>query len=56
MLTHRFRSLPRLEWSQKWTKIARAAGAAPITFVNEIDDEDMPFLSLGFCYLEKGYV
>ncbi|XP_006455981.1 hypothetical protein AGABI2DRAFT_180791 [Agaricus bisporus var. bisporus H97] len=47
--------LLRLECSLKWTKIARAAGAAPITIVNDVDDEEIPFLALGFCYLEKGY-
>lgn len=39
----------RAELGRKWSEIGRGA---PITFVNEIDDEDIPSGMLGFTYLE----
>jgi len=38
--------------SAEWTAAARRAGAAPITFVNEVDTEETPALVPGFVYLE----
>jgi hypothetical protein len=35
--------------------IARAAGVAQITFTNEVNDEIVPKLILGFSYMETGY-
>lgn len=39
-----------------WNAVALAAGAAKITIVNEVDDEEVPPLPKGFEYLEVGYV
>ncbi|KAF9269032.1 SET domain-containing protein [Marasmius fiardii PR-910] len=40
--------------SAQWTQAAQSKGAASVTFVNEIDEEEIPPLK-GFCYLEKDY-
>ncbi|PFH51586.1 hypothetical protein AMATHDRAFT_174894 [Amanita thiersii Skay4041] len=39
-----------------WSKIAQAAGAARITFSNEIDEEHIPTLPEEFTYIEAGYI
>ncbi|KAF7303629.1 SET-domain-containing protein [Mycena indigotica] len=41
----------------EWTKLARAAGAAPIEFVNSIDDEEVPpGINSLFRYTERDYI
>ncbi len=45
-----------MELSIAWTQIARSSGAAPIVFVNDEDDEEIPSLGPNFQYLEKGYI
>ncbi|KAK0200089.1 hypothetical protein DFS33DRAFT_1388385 [Desarmillaria ectypa] len=56
----RTKQLSRLQWREvvqrNWTLEAAKAGAAPITFVNEVDDEETPELDKDFTYLEKEYV
>jgi histone-lysine N-methyltransferase SUV39H len=47
---------PRLKLSNEWTELARATGAAPIHFINNIDDEEIPTIVPDFQYIEKGYV
>ncbi|KAJ3575476.1 hypothetical protein NP233_g1070 [Leucocoprinus birnbaumii] len=42
--------------SIEWTEIASSAGAAPVYFINEVDDEEAPSLAPGFQYIEKGYI
>ncbi|KAG7440352.1 SET domain-containing protein [Guyanagaster necrorhizus] len=39
-----------------WTLEAAKAGAASITFVNQVDDEETPELAMDFTYLEREYV
>ncbi|KAF5353913.1 hypothetical protein D9756_007135 [Leucocoprinus leucothites] len=46
---------PQAKLSNEWTKVARAAGAAPISFINEVDSEEGPKLAPGFKYIEKGH-
>lgn len=46
----------RAKLSLRWTAIARSIGAAPITFINEEDEEETPPLASGFRYIERGYV
>ncbi|KAG7093933.1 hypothetical protein E1B28_007567 [Marasmius oreades] len=40
--------------SAQWTQMAKLSGAATISFMNEVDDEEIPPLD-GFCYLEKDF-
>ncbi|TFK34651.1 hypothetical protein BDQ12DRAFT_689322 [Crucibulum laeve] len=40
---------------RQWTAAARADGAAPIYFVNEVDDEEVPPQLVDFCYMESKY-
>ncbi|KXN89026.1 Histone-lysine N-methyltransferase, H3 lysine-9 specific [Leucoagaricus sp. SymC.cos] len=46
---------PRIKLSTQWARIAQLAGAAPISFVNEVDNEEIPPLVPDFQYIEKGY-
>ncbi|KAK0458266.1 uncharacterized protein EV420DRAFT_1544608 [Desarmillaria tabescens] len=51
------RSLSRRDVLQRiWTLEAAKAEAAPVTFVNEVDDEETPDLDKDFTYLEREYV
>ena len=41
----------------QWSFLARAAGAAPVTIVNEVNNEDIPALDpKTFKYLESEYI
>ena len=46
----------RVKLEAAWNEITANSGAAPIYFVNDIDDEAIPPLVEGFEYLERGYV
>ena len=41
------------ELQKRWTKVAKDLGAAPITIVNEVND-DLP-VGPSFRYMEVGY-
>lgn len=50
------RTLPvREALSRQWTEAAREAGAAPITFANNVDKEDLPPGLESFRYLENTF-
>jgi hypothetical protein len=40
---------------KRWTRIAKAEGAAPISIVDDIDDDEMPSL-VAFQYVESEYI
>ncbi|KAF9450842.1 SET domain-containing protein [Macrolepiota fuliginosa MF-IS2] len=46
----------RFQLSLQWSRIAQSQGAAAISFVNDVDDEDTPPLVPDFKYLERGYI
>ncbi|RDB30047.1 Histone-lysine N-methyltransferase, H3 lysine-9 specific, partial [Hypsizygus marmoreus] len=45
----------RRKLQQQWTSIAKACGAAQVTIVNEVDDEEVPDLPPEFKYIESEY-
>ncbi|KAF9013508.1 hypothetical protein BDQ17DRAFT_1343558 [Cyathus striatus] len=45
----------RLIVQNEWNKITRRCSAAPVSFVNDIDNEDLPSLSPNFHYIENQY-
>ncbi|KAK2462818.1 hypothetical protein APHAL10511_005209 [Amanita phalloides] len=45
----------RRKLANEWSSIAKAAGAAYITFTNDVDLEMVPKLSRDFQYIETGY-
>ncbi|KAF5321761.1 hypothetical protein D9619_000580 [Psilocybe cf. subviscida] len=47
--------LSRADLQHRWSRTARTAGAAPITIVNLVDNEEIPRLSSSFVYLEASY-
>ena len=52
-------SSPRIRdtLQSQWSFLARVAGAAPVTIVNEVDNEDIPALDpKTFKYLESEYI
>ena len=47
----------RASLQAKWSAIIQAAGAAPVTLVNEFNDEEIPALDINtFRYLESEYM
>ncbi|KAK0186851.1 hypothetical protein F5146DRAFT_1143232 [Armillaria mellea] len=55
--TKRLEKLSQREMLQRtWTLEAAKAEAAAVTFVNEVDDEEIPELDKDFVYLEREYV
>lgn len=52
--------IPSGHWTRKglqaqWDKATREARSAPVTIVNEVDDEEVPGVPKDFQYLEHGY-
>ena len=47
--------LRRLKIQNEWTQFAAREGAAPIHFINDVDDEPVPKLGREFRYLESKY-
>ncbi|KAK7470395.1 hypothetical protein VKT23_001822 [Stygiomarasmius scandens] len=48
-------SSKRENMSRRWSKCAAIENAESITFVNTVDNEELPFLPDNFRYLESGY-
>ncbi len=48
-------SSERITLLNKWNAIIRINGAAPLSFANDIDDEQIPSLPKSFEYLERDY-
>ena len=42
--------------ANKWTKVAKSSGAASISIVNDVDNDELPAFMSSFQYLEKGYL
>lgn len=40
----------------EWTRIAAESRAGPISFINEIDDEETPEICADFVYTEMEYI